>query len=306
MNTGPVFIGGLDRSGKTYMRFMLASHPSFALSKRTDLWPRFYKRFGDLDQADNLDRAFKALADHKHVRSLEPDFQRLRLDFEAGPRSYERLFALLHEQYAVRMDKPRWGDQTELLEDYARLILRVYPDAKFIHMLRDPRDRYDAVLNKSRRRGGVGAATARWLHSAVLAESNQKVDPQRYKVIRYETMVTHPRETMKLVCEFLGEEYHPAMLRMDDVPRFANTKPMDEDDNPTPLTTKYIGRFCDQLPAHEIVFIQKLSWRYMRIFGYLLEPIRFSLLENARFYTFHWFVHSAHRFGWRLHNLSVR
>lgn len=306
MNNGPVFIGGLDRSGKTYMRLMLSSHPNLAFSKRVNFWRRFYKRFGDLDQDKNLDRCLRELAENKHIKSLEPDFQRLRLDFESGARTYERLFALIHEQYAARQGKPRWGDQTELLERNAGLILGAYPDAKFIHMLRDPRDRYEAVLHKSQRRGGVGAATARWLYSAALAEQNQRAYPQRYKVVRYESMVTHTEKTMCCICEFIGEVYHPAMVAMENVPRFANTKALVENQNPGPLTTAYIGRFRDKLPAHEIVFIQKLSRRYMQSFNYPPEPIHLSLLESARFYTLHWFINSTSMFGWWMQNLVLQ
>jgi len=304
--SSPVFISGLDRSGKTYMRFMLESHPSFAFSKRTNLWPRFYKRFGDLNKDDNLDRCLEALASHKHVQALEPDFQRIRWDLEAGPRTYERLFALIHEQYAARLRKSRWGDQTELLEKYANRILAAYPDAKFIHMLRDPRDRYEAVISKSKRRGGVGAATARWLYSAALAEKNQKAYPQRYKVVRYEEMVTFPEETMYRVCEFLGEKYYPPMVKMGDVPRFANAATVNAGDAPGPLTTAYVGRFEDNLPTREIVFIQKLSRRYMRLFDYPIERIRFSLSERARFYSFHLLINSIRMFGWRMRNMAAR
>ena len=306
MNTSPVFIAGLDRSGKTYMRFMLESHPSFAISKRTNLWTRFYNRFGDLEKDENLERCLETLADHKHIRALELDFQRIHRDFVSGPRSYKRLFALIHEQYASCLGKPRWGDQTELLEKYAGQILAAYPDAKFIHMIRDPRDRYEAVIKKSRRRGGVGAVTARWLYSAALAEQNQKTYLGRYKVVRYEEMVTYPEETMYRVCEFLGEQYHPAMIKMEDVPRFTKTITDDEDEFPSPLTTAYIGRFRNNLPAREIVFIQKLSKHYMQLFDYPLEQVCFSLLESARFYTVHWWVNSMLMFGWRLHNKAVR
>jgi len=306
MSSGPVFIGGLDRSGKTYMRFMLASHPSFAISKRTNLWPRFYNRFGDLKRDDNLDRCLIALADRKHIQALDIDFRRLRQDFVAGSRSYERLFALIHKQFATRMYRPRWGDQTELLEKYAELILEVYPDAKFIHMLRDPRDRYEAVIHKSQRRGGVGAATARWLYSAALAEQHQRTSPRRYKVIRYESMVARPDEIMAGVCDFLGEQYHQTMIAMEDVLRFAKVRNQNGNGAQSPLTTDYIGRFRNGLPAHETAFIQKLSKRYMRMFDYSIEPIRFSALESARLYTSHWFVNSAHMVAWHMRNLAVK
>lgn len=300
MNTSPIFIGGLDRSGKTYMRFMLDTHPRFAISKRTDLWSRFYDRFGDLVKAGNLDRCFKALDDHKHIRSLELDLQRIRRDFEAGSRSYGRLFALIHEQYASRLGKVRWGDQSEMLEEYSSQILSAYPDAKIIHMIRDPRDRHEAVAKKSSHRGGVGATTARWMHSATLAEQNQRRYLGQYKVVRYETMVTYPEETMRSVCEFLEEQYYPAMIKMEEISRFSKIITDTDDEYPSPLTTAYIGRFREYLPASEIDFIQKLSNRLMQLFDYPIERVRFSLSELAKFYTVQWVVNFLFFFGWRI------
>jgi len=170
MNETCVFVGGLDRSGKTYMRFMLESHPDFIFSKRTNMWTRYYKKFGSLDQGENFQRCLDAMAKNKHIQALEPDFGQIRADWQKGPWSYPRLFELIHTQYMARHKKNIWGDQTEFLERYAPQILQAYPGAKFIHLLRDPRDRYEAILNKSVKRHSPGIATARWLLSASLAK----------------------------------------------------------------------------------------------------------------------------------------
>ena len=121
-------------------------------------------------------------------------------------------------------------------------------------------------------------------------------------VVRYESLVSHPEETMMQVCDFLGEEYDPAMIKMEVASRFT-----DRDENtPSPLTTEYIGQYRKNLPVHEITFIQKLCGRYMQKFNYPLEHIRYSMVENARFYATHWPVNSVRMFGWQMRNLIVR
>lgn len=301
---GPVFVGGLDRSGKTYMRLMLASHPSFAVSRRTDLWTRFYRRFGGLQRDANLDRCLAALGAHKHIQSLGIDLGQLRLEFAGGPRTYARLFRLIHQAYAQRMGKPRWGDQSELLERRAKLVLEAYPEARFIHMLRDPRDRYAAILSKSNRRGGVGAACARWLYSAGLAEQNRQLYPERYRVVRYERMVSRPEDVMRAVCEFLGEQFEPAMCSMGAATRFIGQGEGERDEMSTPLTIKYVGEFREKLDIRDIAFTQHACGRLMREFDYSLAPIRFSWAENVRFYGFHLFANAARMIGWRMRNMA--
>jgi len=299
---GPIFIGGLDRSGKTYMRLMLTSHPHIAMSRRTNLWTHFYNRFGDLSRQDNFERCLAAMLRRKHVRSLQPDPERLRREFWQGEPTYVRLFALLHQQYAEREGKPRWGAQTELVERYADLVFSAYPTARMIHMLRDPRDRYEASLaRRPQGRGRVGAAAARWQHSAGLARRNRQRYPDRYKIIRYETMVSQPEETLQEVCAFLEEEYTAAMLTMEEAARFQEGS--GQGANPrsgqSPLSTDYVGRYRQVVPMREIAFMQAYAGREMEAWGYPLEPIRFSLGDRLRFYFIDWPGNLARMAAWR-------
>jgi len=121
---------------------MLASHPHIAMSRRTNLWPKFYQRYGDLSRTDNFQRCLKAMLQYKHITSLKPDADRINTEFQQGEPTYARLFALFEQHNAERLGKPRWGDQTELIERYTDPIMNAYPSAKFIHMIRDPRDQY--------------------------------------------------------------------------------------------------------------------------------------------------------------------
>ena len=107
MKRGPIFIGGLDRSGKTLLRLSLSAHPNLALTRRTYLWPRFFNRYGDLSRGDNFERCLRAMLQRKPIQVLQPDAERIRREFWQGEASYARLFALLHQHYAERQGKPR-------------------------------------------------------------------------------------------------------------------------------------------------------------------------------------------------------
>ena len=300
----PIFIGGLDRSGKTYMRMMLATHPRLFFSHRTNLWTSYYNRYGDLNQADNLERCLADLMKSKHIRTLTPDFTRLKRDLEPAPVSYGRLFALIHEHHAEKIGKTRWGDQTEFIEYYADEIFSACPDAKIIHMLRDPRDRYEAMQHKSQRRGGLGVATARWHASAMLAQRNQTKYSGRYKVIRYETMVTNLETILYETCEFLGEKFFFNMLQMQGETRFAERDQNEEEESKGPLTTKYIGCYRNGLSIREVAYIQKQAGQLMSTFGYSLDPIHFSWKESLRFHLLDETVNSFYKLGWQIKDIT--
>ncbi len=91
---GPIYIGGLDRSGKTTLAAFLTSHSNIAVpGVGSNMWTYFYGRFGDIAKPANFERCFDAMLSYKHVLHLEPDPDRIRQAFLEGPRTYARLFA---------------------------------------------------------------------------------------------------------------------------------------------------------------------------------------------------------------------
>jgi len=158
-------------------------------------------------------------------------------------------------------------------------------------MIRDPRDRYEARLVRGshkagiRRWGKTGIAAASWLYSAGLAIRNQKMYPDRYKVVSFERMVSQPEETLRDVCSFLDEMYDPAMLMLEGIPRFQKVSASQAKPVESPLSVEYIGRYHKLVSKKDIAFIQMVSRQDMLAHSYPLEPIRLALVERIHFYA---------------------
>lgn len=267
----PVYVAGLERTGTSLLFALLASHPQIAMTRRTNLWTYFYEQFGDLGEDDNLDRCLDMMRQYKRLVVLDPDWNRLRSEFVEGPRTYARLFALLEQQQADRLNKPRWGDKSLHTERYAEPIFEAYPEARILHMIRDPRDRYASVLARWKvRRGGVGAGMAEWISSSRLAEKNQSEFPERYKVIRYEDLVSRPEALLQEICDFIGEDYTSRMLTMDGAAGFrdqgANSSYGSREVGK--ISTDSIGRYSEVLSARQVAFIEWIADEEMRALGY--------------------------------------
>ena len=270
----PVFVAGLERTGTSLMFALLASHPDLAMTRRTNLWTHFYGQYGDLSEPANLDRCLSTMIRYRRIIKLEPDFEQLRRDFSAsGDRTYGRLFALLEQQYADRVGRRRWGDKSLHTERYAEPIFAAYPDARILHMIRDPRDRYASSKTRWRRRGGIGAGTAEWLASARLAERNERRFPGRYRVVRYETLVSTPAETLRDICAVLGVTFDAEMLRMSNGGRFTekggNSSYGTRHDGV--VSQSSVGRYRSVLTVDQIAFVQLLAGREMSRFGYTFD-----------------------------------
>jgi hypothetical protein len=292
MDCEPVFVGGLSRCGKTLMCSLLALHPDIAMPRQeSNMWSFFYRRYGDLNQRDNFERCLSAMLRYRGVQILNPNPDRIRREFWQGEPTYGQLFALFHSHYAEQLGKPRWGVQSVCIEYYTSFIFAAYPTTKMIHMIRDPRDRYAAHITTRRSRGWrkVAIATANWLHSVRLAKYHQKRYPQHYKVVRYETLVSRPEETMREVLAFLNEDYTPASFALKSALRYK------EQD----ISTAFIGRFRQVMSRREAAFMQAYAKQDMIAHNYELEPVRFSFSDYPLFYLIDQPVNLVHMVGWR-------
>jgi len=286
MERGPIFVGGLERTGTSLLYALLASHPNLAMTRRTNWWTYFDGRFGDLARDANLDRCLTAMLQYRRHRKLEPDRERLRAEFRAGERSYCRLFALLEEHHAERIGKPRWGDKSLHTERYAERVFECFPGARILHMIRDPRDRYASALKRWKsNRGGVGSATAAWIASVGLGERNQERYPDRFRIVRYERLASDPEGTLRDLCAFMDEPYEEAMLEMGGASdfreaggnssfgRFASGQ----------ISTGSIGRFRKVLSESQVGFIQALAGRTMTAHEYVPSPLALSGAAALRY-----------------------
>jgi hypothetical protein len=221
------------------------------------------------------------------IAALDVDTGALRRDFEGGARTYARLFALVHEQYARREGKARWGDQTGFVERFADELMRAYVAARVVHMVRDPRDRYASVLARgSRRACPLLRATNNWLSSARLAVRNRQRYPHAYMVVRYESMVARPEATMRDVCAFIDEEFEPEMLAMPAARRYDVDRAASIDQSP--ICSSYIDCYRKVLAPRDVAFIERTTRRSMHDFEYVPGRPVLAKVDRARVATTGW------------------
>lgn len=305
MEQGPIFVAGLERSGTSLLYALLASHPNIAMTRRTNLWTHFFAQYGDLADDMNLDRCIDVMMQYKRLVRLEADGGQLRRAFRSGDATYARLFALLEQQYADRIGRPRWGDKSLHTERYAEMIIASYPGARILHMIRDPRDRFASSLTRWRtRRGGVGAGTAEWLSSARLAADHGARWPDQYLIVKYEMLAARPRQVMRNICAFIDEPYASEMFAMHGAERFRE-QGSNSSYGARPagvISTDSIGRFRDVLSARQIAFIEAVAGDEMVALGYQAAPSRLSSRERALFRLKDMPLEYGRLAAWQVHN----
>jgi hypothetical protein len=299
---GPIYVGGAERSGTSLLYALLTSHPNIAMTRRTNLWAYFNQQYGDLGNPENFEHCLDALMHYKRFLVLKPQPDEIRQEFWQGQPSYGRLFGIIGRQFAKQAGKPRWGDKSLNTERYADAIFTAFPNARILHVLRDPRDRYASALKRWKTiRGQVGSGTAAWLTSVSLGERNLRHYPGKYQIIRYETLVANPGKTMSEICAFIEEDYSPDMLSMQGAENFR-----DEGGNssygqrdPGLISTSSIGRYRKVLSTQDIFFMQTMARREMLRYDYPLDPIHLPPTERMMFSLVHLPLNFTRMHAWQ-------
>jgi hypothetical protein len=216
------------------------------------------------------------------------DPERLRREFPDGERSYARLFTLIGQHFAEKQGKPLWGDKSLNTERYMDDIFAAFPNAKIIHMMRDPRDRYASAKTRwAKKKGQAGSGSILWMDTVRLARRGLKKYPNNYMVVRYEDLVSKTEETVRVVCSFLGEEYAPEILEMKGAPGHR-----DKGGNSSygkrevgVISGDSLARYRQVLSTDDIKFIQDVCKSGMTQFEYPLDDIRLSW-KNSVSYVF--------------------
>jgi len=299
VDKGPIFLAGVDRSGIGFLGELLEAHPNIAMSRRTNFWSYYLNRFGDLSQPQNFEHCLVEMMRNSRIQRLQPQPERLRHEFPQGEPAYSRLFALLEEHNMERLGKSRWGDKSLGSERYADIILTAYPEAKMIHIIRDPRDRYASQFNhRGVGRGELGAGVALWLWSVRLAEGNKRKYGERYKVVQYETLVREPESLLHELCDFIGETYSPDMLMINRNNRLSEAD-LAPGGSLRAIWTTSIGRFHTDLSKQEIAFIQMCTHRKMLRYGYQFHPVSLPGTAKLVFYLINCPVNLTRMFLWQ-------
>lgn len=196
----PIFLVGAERSGTTLLRLMLDHHPEIC-------WCNEFEYAVDRIAPNG---EFPQLEDYHQWLETDRIFQE-NTKFTVDPKlDYPHLVDSFLRQLLVLRGKPIVGATVHRHYD---LLLHVWPDAKFIKIVRDGRDVARSCIGMNWA-GNVWTGVDRWIEAEELWVSlAQSLPEDRYLEVRYEEdAIVRPEATLKRICEFIGVTYDAAML----------------------------------------------------------------------------------------------
>jgi hypothetical protein len=225
-----LFLVGCARSGTTLLQRVVDAHSHVAVTPELHWLTGF---FGDdkwLIPGEKVTQGLVAeLMQHKRFRQFEFS----REDFSAllpggGPLPQQEFLEAFFGLYARQKNKPLVANKTPAYVHRIPALHGLWPEARFIHLIRDGRDVCLSVLNWNHAYRTAGryitwaedpvVTTALWWERKVRLgrQGGQALAPRLYCEIRYESLITGPAEVCDAMCGFLGLPYEQEMLRFHE------------------------------------------------------------------------------------------
>ncbi len=282
LSNQPIFIVGCERSGTTILRLMLNEHSRIALPPQTKFSRKLYKRrllFGNLLKKENRKKIIQWMLERKSNTKLMD----LQLDDGVLEKMWEKratlgdITAAVFQQYSLERNKSRWGDKRPYYIRYIAQLVRLYPDARIIHVIRDGRDCVASLKRMPWWKKSAIYSILNWRHAIRMGSDAINIYEDQFMEIRYEDLINEPELHLREICKFLGETYEPAMVNFhlnaeQNIPGY---KQPWHYKTSKPLSAKFIGQWQEELSKNEVHSLEWCAGKELTKWNYPTEKIHF-------------------------------
>jgi hypothetical protein len=297
MNNPYVFIVGCPRSGTTLLRRLVNAHPEIAITNESRwILECLEERSGLTPQGDVTQELISQLLEKLRFQYWDIGRERLVTLIRNGdPVSYSSFVTGIFDLFGAKKAKPLVGNKTPAFVRAIDTLHALWPEARFVHLIRDGRDVCLSVANWTKAhqagkpRGFVTwaedpiSSIAFWweLHVRRGRQAGGSLEPGLYYEMGYESLVSHPREECASLCAFLGIRYDDAMLRFHEG-RTINDPDLNAKRAWLPVTPR-LRDWRSQMPAEDVERFEAAVGGLLEELGYAraVSQPRPELLESA-------------------------
>lgn len=261
MGRGPVFLGGCPRSGLALLGASLDTHPDISCGPDAGLL--------GLTLAA---RDFALTLGELHEEHFDLPPERVSANFGAA-------IGRILDARRVRLGKKRVAEKSALNVLVFNDLARLFPDAQFIHCVRDGRDVAASLLERQWRdpnTGGIfahcadaGAAARYWAGLASIGLGAEQALGERVLRVAYEDLARAPKATLTRVLKFLDIDWDDRVLALHERNDLRDFDRETAERFRLPIHDGYAGRWRRDLDAAQLAAVEANAGPALKQFGYV-------------------------------------
>jgi hypothetical protein len=212
--TSPIFVCGPMRSGTTLVGRMLDRHSQVAIANEFD----FFDGLAQHCEGKSREQMLEAWQAHRSAQLQKLDPEGLRARLQALPAEPRSLMLAALEQNAQQHGKVRAGEKCPLDLLFVETLLRWFPQAQILVIIRDGRDTALSLSKMPEARANLMTCALRYRDYAreILAlQSRYDFSGPRLRLVSYEALLQDPEPGLRAIDSWLGLDFEPAQLQAD-------------------------------------------------------------------------------------------
>lgn len=279
----PFFIVGAQRSGTTLLRLILNAHPLIAIPEEARfLMPLLHRRYLKKPLCGKqLEKTRRYISANKQFQNWNYDPKEFFAYIDnTGSVTAAELINQLYTSYAISEGKQFWADKS-LFFRRIDLLAEMFPDACFVHLVRDGRDVFHSWRKMDVTKSNVAAIALDWNYKLYrINHSFAQLPAHRHITIRYEDLLASPEATIRQLCSYLDISFEPSMLDYHRTSRYYigehHSKLIFQS-----IDSTNRNKWRTTLSPQEIRIFEMLCRHNLRHYGYELSGTPFTAADAA-------------------------
>lgn len=265
-NSAPIFIIGSHRSGTSFLYRLIQKHLNIGFGRDNGNFIHFLNllpHYGDLSNYDNM---FQLVSDILAIPEFKKRFSGLEIDPDTfienlDAPTYPEVVRQFYAEWAYLKGADRWGGKTPDYSLHVNSLHQLFPDAKFIHIIRDGRDVALSLFNLDWGPKDALLAAQHWQERVSAALNfGKELGKENYLELRYEALVQQPEIAFQRLIHFIDFDGDQDLIYEDFLQM---TCPKVKRDN--------YDKWRSRMPAKDIQDFELMAGELLDRLGYPLQ-----------------------------------
>jgi len=290
------------------LRMLFEAHPNVAIPPESPFIISLYKKYDKITFWDeSVIRRFAAdLMKQRYFDMWMVPEEKLtaRLMKAGGKTTFQAMVKEVCLAYESVYDKDQIqliGDKNPYYSLYIYRIHKLFPEAKIVHLTRDYRDNYLSLINVNFEVPIVPLVVYRWKFAYRLVRKLKEKTHGKVYSLRYEDLANDPETEFGKLCDFLGIDFDPAVMKfyekksvLEQAYKGSNDISIIHKSLLNPISTSRMNLWKTQMTPKQIRMAEAVAGKTGKLAGYEPQYPGFSFatwLQTLPMQIYGWFMY---------------